>query len=361
MSLKKLKIASIGLAAACFLSFAAALIPKVQAHVQSSTQPAVFKTAAPAPIEKPKRTGILVLDNCDEQFQGKVEYEDNLTLLDSAGKQTFRVSGFNNCESIGSSRMIVADPKRDCIWTIENVAHRIRRFDLAGKETLTIEGIHGSAIAVDPETGNLWVLVGEQIGAGKTDVYDTTGKLVASYDVTGWDIVYDRTAKAFWIAERKLTKISAAKGEVQFSVNISTFCASSVDVDPKSGAAWVAVREHPQIAGSSNRLLKFSADGKELAAIELGKKGPFRVSVDAKDQCVWVANFKKSIERFSTEGKSEAEFDVEALAVQVDPAGGDVWVATPTETLKMTAKGDVTKRVRHAGKTSQAWIASLDR
>jgi hypothetical protein len=359
MLLKRIKIASAGLTAACFVSFVAVLVSQVQA--QSSTQPTLFETAAPVPTEKPKRTGILVLDNCDEQFKGKVEYEDNLTLLDSTGKQTFRVSGFNNCESIGSNRMVVADANRDCIWTIENVAHRIRRFNLAGQETLAIEGIHGSAIAVDPETGNLWALVGKQIGEGKTEVYDTTGKLVASYDISGWDIVYDRKAHAFWIADRKLTKISAAKGEVQFSVDISTFCASSVDVDPKSGAAWVSVREHPQIAGSSNRLLKFSAEGQELAAIDLGKKGPFRVSVDPKDQCVWVANFMKSIERFSGEGKSQAVYEVEALAVQVDPAGGDVWVATPTETLKMTAKGDVTKRTRHAGKTSQAWIASLDR
>src|SRR5262249_29501277 len=205
-------------------------------------------------------TGILVLDNCDDQYQGKKEYKDNLTLLDSAGEQTFRVSGFNNCESIGSSRMVAADPARKCIWVIENVAHRIRRFDLAGKETLTIPAVHGSAIAVDPETGNVWALAGEgAIGKGKTVVYDDKGKEVASYDISGWDIAYDRKAKAFWIAERKLTKIIAAKGEVICSVDVSSWCASSVDIDPGSGAAWVAVREHSQVPGNSNRLLKFDA------------------------------------------------------------------------------------------------------
>src|SRR5437763_1410400 len=77
----------------------------------------------------PRMTGILVLDDCDDQYQGKAEYRDNLTLLDSAGNQAFRISGFNNCESIGSSKMVAADPARMCIWVIENVAHRIRRFD----------------------------------------------------------------------------------------------------------------------------------------------------------------------------------------------------------------------------------------
>jgi len=316
--------------------------------------------AAPLSIQAENSGGILVLDDCDEHNQGKDNYQDNLTLLDPDGKPKFRVSGFNNCESIGSSRMVAADPVRKSIWVIENVANRIRRFDLTGKETLTIPGVLGSAIGVDLDTGNVWALVGEEIGKGKTVVYDDKGKEVASYDISGWDIVYDRKAKAFWIAERKLTKITAAKGEVVCSVDISTWCGVSMDIDPRSGEVWVAVREHPNVAGSSNRLLKFEGAGKEVVAIDLGKKKPFRVSVDPKNGSVWVAHFRKSVERFSVDGKSEAEHAIEALAVQVDPAGRDAWVVTPTELQKMTPKGDVTTRVHHAGKTSQAWIASLE-
>ncbi len=316
--------------------------------------------AAPLPEGAGKAAGVLVLDDCDEQYRGKATYSDNLTLFDATAKQTFRVSGFNNCQSIGSSRMVATDAKRKCVWVIENVAHRIRRFDLAGKETLSIGEVHGSAIAVDAETGNVWALAGKgQIGSGKTVVYDDTGKEVASHDVSGWDIVYDRKAKAFWIAEKKLTKITP-RGDVLFSVDVSTWCASSVDVDPRSGAAWVAVREHPQVAGSSNRLLKFDADGKELAAVDLGEKNPFRVSVDPKDGKVWVAHFMKSVERFSADGKSEVEYPVEALTLQADPGGRDAWVVTPTEVQRMTPKGDVTHRAGHAGKTSQAWVAALE-
>ena len=317
-------------------------------------------TAAPVPNMPPRVTGILVLDNCDEQYRGKEAYEDNLTFLDSTGKQRFRVSGFNNCESIGSSHVIAPDPSRKCIWVLELVATRLRRFDYSGKETLSIEGVKGSAIAVDPETGNVWALVGPRIGKGKTVVYDDKGKEVASYDVPGWDIVYDRKAKAFWIADGKLTKVSAAKGDVLFSVDVSTWCASSVDVDPKSGAAWVAVRENQKGDGSSNQLLKFDAAGKPLATIGLGEKVPFRVSVDSRNGSVWVANLSKSVERFSAEGKSEAEFPVEALAVQVDPSGNDVWVVTPDDVRRLTPKGEVLGRFKHASKTSQAWIAALE-
>jgi hypothetical protein len=95
--------------------------------------------------------------------------------------------------------MVAADPARKCVWVIENVAQRVRRFDLAGKETLAIAGVHGSALAVDPETGNVWALAGGgQIGKGRTVVYDARGKEVASHAVTGWDIAYDR--KQRWTA-----------------------------------------------------------------------------------------------------------------------------------------------------------------
>lgn len=323
--------------------------------------PALSPAKPERPLKDPARpTGILVLDDCDEQYQGKQEYRDNLTLLDSTGKQAFRISGFNNCESIGSSRMVAVDQARKCIWVIENVARRIRRFDLTGKQTLSIEAVHGSALSVDPQTGNVWALVGPQIGKHKTVVYDIHGKMIATYDVSGWDIVYDRSAKAFWIAERNLTKIAAASGEVFFSKQISTWCASSVDVDRESGAVWVAVREHPQIAGSSNRLLKFDAAGKEIVAIDLGRNNPFRVSVDPKDGSVWVAQFRRSVDRFSRNGQREADYAIAALAVQADPTGGDVWVVTQSEILKMNRKGEFTMRATHAGTTSQAWIASLE-
>ena len=336
--------------------------------ILSATVPALSFAEPDRPKDTPKAAGILVLDNCHDQYTGNGGYKDNLTLVDLAGKQTFRVSGFRNCESIGSSRMIAADPARRCVWVIENSANRVRRFDLSGKETLAINGVQGSAIAVDLETGNLWAL-GElpngeldkrQIGHGKTVVFDDNGRVIALHNITGFDIVYDKKAKAFWIADRNLTKVTAAKGEVLFSAAVSAWFASSLDIDPRSGAAWVTVREHSQVTESRNRLLKFDENGKQLVAIELGQKVPFRVSVDPKDGGVWVAHLRRSVERFSSEGKSEAEHTVAALAVQVDAAGRDVWVVTPTEVQRITSKGEVTTRVNHAGKTSQAWTASLE-
>ena len=318
-------------------------------------------SAAPVPKDAPRLTGVLVLDNCDPKYDGKDEYADNLTLLDPAGKQRFRVSGFNNCESIGSSRMVAADPARKCIWTIENVANRLRRFDLTGRETLCVKDVSGSAVAVDAATGNVWALVGPgQIGKGHIAVFDGDGKEVATYAVSGWDMVYDPKAKAFWVADTKLTKLDAATGKVLFAVDVSTWCAASLDVDPVTGCAWVAVRDHPDVRQSKNRLLRFDPDGKELAAVELGGNGPRRVSVDRRDGGAWAACSGPLLAKYSADGKRERALSVDARAVQVDPATGDVWAVTPEETQRLSPKGEVLKATKHAGTTSQAWVVALE-
>lgn len=304
------------------------------------------------------QSGIFVLDDCDAKFKGKQSYEDRLTMIDSAGTRMFRISGFNNCQTIGSSHMIAADVKRHCVWVVENVAHRLRRFDLTGKVTLEIPNVKSSAIAVDVETGNICVLENDGgIAKGKTTIYDERGQQVVQSDVSGWDVAYDRASKSFWIAEKQLTKISATDGRVAFAADITTWCASSVDVESNGKTAWVAVRQHENVAGSANQLLKFAADGKKLAVVELREKMPFRVSIDPADGSVWVAQLRKSVERYSPDGVLMSQHPVHALAVQVDPAGDGVWIVSTDDVYKMTRTGDIIERVKHADQTWIAWIA----
>jgi hypothetical protein len=140
--------------------------------------------AAPAPDTPPG--GLLILDNCDPDYEGKEAYTDNLSLIDSAGKLVFRVSGFNVCESIGSNHPVASDTNRGWIWVLENVAHRIRKFDRKGKELLVIPNVKASALAADPETGNLWVVTSQgTIPGEKTNVYDAQGRHLVTHDVSG--------------------------------------------------------------------------------------------------------------------------------------------------------------------------------
>jgi hypothetical protein len=112
------------------------------------------------------------------------------------------------------------------------------------------------------------------------------------------------------------------------------------------------------VPGSKNELLAFDNAGTLKARIPLGAKIPFCVSVDPRSGAAWVTILRRSVQRYSKDGKLEVEHELNALAAQTDPAGGDVWVVTPEETLRLSQKGEVLRRAKHKGTTSQAWIAA---
>lgn len=327
--------------------------------------PAGF-SQTPAVPGHPGAASIFVLDDSDGTYQGKDRYEDNLTFFNASGATRFRVSGLNGCQAVGSHHLIAADAQRQCVWVSEIVVGCIKRFDLNGKETLTIPLKGAGAIALHPETGNLWALVSDgTIYGTKTVVLDEEGQEIITHaEVTGSDIVYDRTENAFWTVGKNVTKVFATDGLVDFSHRVAEWCAVSVDMDPQSGAAWIGVRRHPQVPGSKNQLVKFSRHGKLLATVELGEKGPFSVSVDPHNGDVWMANFKKSVERFSADGKHLGSHPIQALAVLARGAGkeaeGVVWAVTGTELMKVDAQGKVLLRIELAGKTGQAWLGVLE-
>jgi hypothetical protein len=122
---------------------------------------------------------------------------------------------------------------------------------------------------------------------------------------------------------------------------------------------WVAVREHSEVANSRNELLAFDNDGNPKQTIALGEKGPFHVSIDGRDGAVWLTLFGHSVRCYTPEGKLEGEYKMHALTAEADPrGGGGAWVVTPEETVLLSRKGAISSRVKHKGKTSQAWIAA---
>lgn len=316
---------------------------------------APFGAAAPVPAPK---GGVLVLDNCDPDYRGKDEYADNLTSLDAAGKVVFRASGLNNCESVGSSHMVAVDAKRGWVWVVENVGHRVRKYDGAGKELLVLRDVNASALAVDPENGDLWAVTSAtgRINDGKTVVFDAEGRQRASHGVSGFDIAYDAKSRAFWVAGDRLAKLQG--GRALFDKPVTAWCAVSLAVHPGTGAVWAVARDHPDVRGSKNELLGFDNDGTLRHRVALGKDDPFRVSVDPKDGAVWLTLMRKGVRRYTAEGKLEAEHAAPALAAEADARTGGAWVVTPDETLHLGRRGEVTFRVRHKGPTSQAWLAA---
>jgi DNA-binding beta-propeller fold protein YncE len=312
--------------------------------------------ARAAPVT-PRPSGAVVLDDCDPTYQGKQAYEDNLTFLDASGKARARVSGLNICEEIGSPHRLAVDPARGRVWLTETVGGRLLRYDLDGKEHLSLPDVKASALAVEPATGHVWVARSTgRVEDQATKVYDADGKERASYDFGGYDIAYDPVGRAFWMAGVRLWKAST-DGKVLVRRDLPGWCAVSVAADPRTGAVWLVTRQY-DVGEGRNELLGFAGDGTPRHTIPLGERMPFRVAVDANDGAVWVTNMHRSLLQFSAGGRLEKEHRLPALTADADRAGGGAWVVTAEEILRIDRSGKVLSRAGLRGKTTEAWIAS---
>jgi hypothetical protein len=305
-------------------------------------------------------SGVLVLDDADRNFQGQPFYEDNLSCIGVEKEKTFRVSGLNNCQTIGSNHQLAFDADRGWIWIIESVAHRLTKFDRSGKQLLTVEGLKASALAVDPASGNVWVLTsnGDIHGEGLV-TFDGAAKRLAEYPVSGFDIAYDGKSKSFWIASSNLLKVRVADGKVLLDRPIAEWCASCIAIHQTSGKVWVGVRKHTDVAASKSELLAFNNDGTPAAVIPLPEKHPFHVAVDEESGSVWLTALRDSVMKFSSAGTLEAEHKIEALTAEVDRATRDLWVVTSQGVTRLTGTGKVIEHIEFPKPTGQAWIAPL--
>jgi hypothetical protein len=313
----------------------------------------VLTTSAPT-------SGILVLDNADPNFKDQLFYEDNLSCFGGDGQLAFRTTGFNNCETIGSNHQVALDADRGWIWTIETVQPRLRKFDRSGKQLLTVEGLEASALAVDPASGNVWVLTTQgDIHGHSLVTLDGAGKRLAEYPVSGFDIAYDGKSKSFWIASRNLMQVRVADGKVLVDRPIAEWCASCIAVHQTTGKVWVGVRRHRDIAASKSQLLAFNNDGTPAAVVPLPETHPFHVSIDEESGAVWLTALRQSVMRFSSAGALEAEHKIEALTAEVDRTTRDLWVVTSLGLTRLTGAGKVVEQINFPKPTSQAWIAAL--
>jgi len=243
---------------------------------------AVFLPMAKAKTDKPQDIdarglggagyGILLLDNSDPESERRDQYDDRLYLLDSGGNVEGAVSGFNICETIGASHVLAVDEKRKTLWVAENVGGRLWHFDLkTGMLLQRIPDLKASALAIDPDTGNIWVVLsGGWIGKGNIKVVSPSGRTKAEYKIPGFDIAYSKRDKSFWVVGKNIYKVDI-KGNILGQITGQIlFTAVSVSVDQKTGNAWVVVRAHSQVPDSKPELLVVSKNVEIKQRIDLG-------------------------------------------------------------------------------------------
>ena len=262
--------------------------------------------------------------------------------------------------------MIATDAKRGWFWFLESVGKRVHKLDREGKELLVIKDIEASSLAVDPESGNVWVVVTHGLIYGDhTEVYDADGKLVGKHEVRGWDIAYDPKGKSFWLAGKDLTKIEAQTGQVLLAKPVTAWCASSIAVHAATGTVWMTARRHPDVAKSANELLSFDNEGNLKNSVDLGESDenhlilPFRVSVNQQDGSVWVTLLRTGVRHYSSAGELKCERALWAMAAEAAPGSDDSWVVVPQGLVRLNSDGKIVDRFDHKFEKSQAWMATF--
>ena len=251
---------------------------------------------------------LLVLDNCDPDFQGKYTYDDRLYMLDSRGRLETVITGFNQSEANSGSHVMAVDEQRKTLWVTENVGNRLWHFDLiTGKLIQRIPNIDARAIAIDPDTGNVWILISsnDKINEFHIQVISPSGEKVAKHPIPGinLDIVYSHYDKHFWIVGQNIYKFNTQGRVTSRIMNKIPWRALSVSIDQDNGDAWIVIGYHFQVQGSQPQLWHVDRNGQTIKKIiEIDDVLPFCVSVDAKNDNVWVGCRGTTL-RFNTLGE----------------------------------------------------------
>jgi hypothetical protein len=111
------------------------------------------------------------------------------------------------------------------------------------------------------------------------------GQILRQASIGGFDLAVDDKRKVVWLVGKNIKKCDLEFKVLQ-EVNSIGWCAVSIDLS-SDGSVWVAERQHPDVAQSTNRLLKVSQEGQVLKAVGL-PFSPLCLRVERSDETVWV-------------------------------------------------------------------------
>jgi beta-lactamase regulating signal transducer with metallopeptidase domain/thiol-disulfide isomerase/thioredoxin len=301
---------------------------------------------------------VVVLDDCDPNFDKDRAHSDGIRLLDSSGKELWQTDGLNNCETVGAVHGIALDRQRGRIYSRELVSHRVKAFDLAGRNLWQIERICADSLAVDEKTGNVWVSGGENLKNGETVVFDQQGNELATYPCHGIDIVYDAHTESMWLVGYEILKLNR-EGEVLFRKPAEGWCYVAASVNPADGSVWLAERSHPDVPQSRDRLWHLDSDGKVKLRLDLDDNSIFLVACEPKTGDAWFGGLNAGLRRVGSDGKIDDAIPLNARSIAISPTTDDFWISTEDAAEKIDRSGRVLATAPHRRKSSQSWMAAF--
>ena len=141
----------------------------------------------------------------DPALTGKSQYDDTLKVLGDRGKVLWQYSHLNICQTSGGACMH---------WSLirSEAACGLRRAWANGFSSSTLMAkLRGKgltfareSLAIDPATGNAWVLTSEGTIYGKSLlVFSPEGEQLQEIKTSGFDITYSVHDDCFWIVREE--------------------------------------------------------------------------------------------------------------------------------------------------------------
>lgn len=266
--------------------------------------------------------------NTYAQYGGECWAADyyNVYKIASNGQAT-PIQGFSQPLSLS------INPTDGSIWVADTDAIRVRKFSAAGQELAVLDQAvfttnlpNPTSVSVDPRDGSCWVATGDTIYKFSSDA-----KQLAKFESFSEPSVAVNPANGeCWIADsNKLRVLKFSADGKQLSETQTSGKPNFLSVNPADGGCWV-------LDTDNHKALKFSADGKialetPLTPADVTPMASTCISASADGGCwagVMVDMMNDWVIKFSADGKQvlKAEGFSMPAGLAADPGDGGCWV-----------------------------------
>ena len=194
------------------------------------------------------------------------------------------------------SQFVAFDLPRNRLYLLsahDNItrSQSLHTLDLSGRiiSTRPISNRSSCRIAVNPISGDVWVLEIERVGRSKVVVLDRQGNPTNTYSLDAFNLCFSARDKAFWlVGSHDVNKVDPTSGESIASYKLpSGIFVLSTAVPHLDGGIFAIESGSPDMPKSANRVWRFDSNANLVASADIGNT--FGRSLACLDGEIWLS------------------------------------------------------------------------